>query len=122
MVDALELACHGTVTGALNIGTGVETSVLDVAGLVCAALAAPMGVRHVPPRAGEVRRVCLDSSRAQALLGWRARTSLADGVTQLAVSARHRETTTGAPQTSGDRERPDPDDGLRGDDNQEGNR
>ena len=84
VVDAFVRACRGGVNGAVNIGSGVETSVGDVARLVCAALAACGEVDYAPARPGEVRRVCLDNSRARALLGWRARTGLQAGIGHLA--------------------------------------
>ncbi|MBN1171332.1 MAG: GDP-mannose 4,6-dehydratase [Micromonosporaceae bacterium] len=107
VVDAFTRACHRGITGALNIGTGVETSIVKVARLVCATLAAPIEIDHAPARVGEVRRVCLDSSRAHALLGWRARITLADGITALAAPQRPgKVVTVGARQASN--ARPDP--------------
>ncbi|HVL96585.1 MAG TPA: NAD-dependent epimerase/dehydratase family protein [Solirubrobacteraceae bacterium] len=73
VVDAL-LAAVGAGFGPFNIGTGHETSVLE--------LAERLGVatRHEPERAGEVRRSCLDPSRAARDLGWVPRIPLADGL------------------------------------------
>ena len=50
VVAAFLAAARSSATGAFNIGTGVETSVLDLA----AALG--LGVGHAPERLGEVRR------------------------------------------------------------------
>jgi UDP-glucose 4-epimerase len=74
VVEANLLAAAGAVTGAYNIGTGVETTVLEVA--------AALGLtpEHAPDRPGEVRRSCLDPGRAAAALGWRPRTAFADGL------------------------------------------
>ncbi|WP_130799360.1 NAD-dependent epimerase/dehydratase family protein [Streptomyces otsuchiensis] len=67
-------------TGLINIGTGVETSVLDIH----AALARDTGTTaapvHEPALAGEVRRISLGVGRAADQLGWRPATPLADGV------------------------------------------
>jgi UDP-glucose 4-epimerase len=69
------------VTGPLNVGTGVETSVLDLVG---AFRALDGGERfkplHAPARAGEVLRSCLDAGRARTLLGWEPQVALADGL------------------------------------------
>ena len=75
-VVAAFLAAAGAadVVGALNVGTGVETSVNELT----ETLALP--AEPAPARAGEVQRSCLDVGAAQAALGWRARTSLADGL------------------------------------------
>lgn len=58
---------HG---GVCNIGTGVETSVRDVIVRVCAAAGYRGEIEEVPLPEGEVRRSCLDVSRARATLGW----------------------------------------------------
>jgi UDP-glucose 4-epimerase len=65
------------VTGAVNIATGRETSVV--------ALARALGVEVLfgPHRAGEVARSCLDPAAAAHTLGWRPRVGLADGLSGL---------------------------------------
>jgi UDP-glucose 4-epimerase len=69
------LAAAGTEhTGAINIGTGVETSLLE---LVEALDAQP---QFAPARAGDVSRSCLDVSRAAELLGWEAAVPLKAGL------------------------------------------
>ena len=69
------------VGGSINIGTGVETSVLDLVeafrGLEGGAAFFPL---HAPARAGEVLRSCLDASRARELLGWEPQVALGDGL------------------------------------------
>jgi UDP-glucose 4-epimerase len=69
------------VGGSINVGTGVETSVLHLANafreLEGGAGFAPV---HAPARAGEVLRSCLDASRAADLLGWAPQVPLADGL------------------------------------------
>jgi UDP-glucose 4-epimerase len=80
------------VTGSLNVGTGVETSVLDLVGafrtLEGGDAFEPV---HAPARAGEVLRSCLDASRARELLGWEPQVPLADGL-------RHTLATVSAPR------------------------
>ena len=39
-----------------------------------------------PPRPGEIQRIAIDSARAEAALGWHARTSLEDGLEATAAS------------------------------------
>jgi UDP-glucose 4-epimerase len=43
-------------------------------------------VRFAPARAGEVRRSCLDPSRAARRLGWRPRRSLPEGLDETLAS------------------------------------
>jgi UDP-glucose 4-epimerase len=68
------------VSGSLNVGSGVETSVNDL----CARLArvSEIAVRpqHGPPRPGEQRRSCLDPARAARALGWTLTVSLDEGL------------------------------------------
>jgi UDP-glucose 4-epimerase len=78
---ALAALEHPEATGAYNIGTGIETTVLAIAAAL-ATLAGPKGFRteHAQAPAGEVGRSCLDPGRAARELGWRSATSLADGM------------------------------------------
>ncbi len=78
---ANRLAIDGTAAGAFNIGTGVETPVRAVAERLCEADGAGRTPEPAPAVAQEVRRSCLDPSLAGRELGWRATTSLSDGLT-----------------------------------------
>jgi UDP-glucose 4-epimerase len=82
VVSGFLAAADSSATGAVNIGTGVETSVLE--------LVDALGVEahFAPARKGEVARSCLDVSRAAELLGWRAEVSLADGLERTLAAAR----------------------------------
>jgi UDP-glucose 4-epimerase len=73
-VAAWLAAAETDATGALNVSTGVETSVLDV----LEALELPYDL--APDRAGEIERSCLDPSAAAERLGWSARVPLAEGL------------------------------------------
>jgi UDP-glucose 4-epimerase len=73
-VAAWLAAAEADVTGALNVSTGVETSVLDV----LAPLELPYDL--APGRAGEIERSCLDPSAAADALGWSATVPLAEGL------------------------------------------
>jgi UDP-glucose 4-epimerase len=74
VVSGFLAAAGSDATGAVNIGTGVETSVLE--------LAQALGVepRFAPERRGEIARSCLDVTRAADVLGWRAEVPLGDGL------------------------------------------
>jgi UDP-glucose 4-epimerase len=90
-VVAANLAAAGTrhVGGAVNIGTGSETSVLDLVAI----LRREGGRDDFEPefaeaRLGEIERSCLDVSRAREQLGWEAKTSLSDGIRATLDAAR----------------------------------
>ena len=68
------------VSGVLNIGTGVATSVNELyrrLGRLAGVARAP---RHGPARPGEQRRSVLDATRAKTQLGWTAATPLDEGL------------------------------------------
>ena len=81
VVAAALTAAESDVSGPVNLGTGVETSVLDLA----EALGRLGGIENfepefAPPRAGEVQRITLDAGRAERELGWRPQTDLDEGL------------------------------------------
>jgi len=81
VVAAALAAAGAATTGPLNIGTGVEASVLDLVELL-GRLGGVEGFEPelAPPRAGEVQRISIDASRAEGELGWRPQTSLEEGL------------------------------------------
>jgi UDP-glucose 4-epimerase len=81
VVAAALAAAESTVSGPVNLGTGLETSVLELAeALGRLAGAESFEPEFAPPRAGEVQRITLDAGRAERELGWRPQTSLDDGL------------------------------------------
>ena len=80
-VDAFLAAGRSSIGGVLNVSTGRETSVREIADRL------HVVVEHAPARHGELLRSCLDPSAARLALGWRARISLADGLGRLRVPA-----------------------------------
>jgi UDP-glucose 4-epimerase len=72
---------HPEAPGArVNIGTGVETSVLELYGALrdVSGLGGEPG--FAPARPGELARIALDSAEAGRVLGWRPQVGLADGL------------------------------------------
>jgi UDP-glucose 4-epimerase len=67
-------------TGALNVGTGVETAIRALVLELVRLSGRRLRVDQAPAREGEVRRVCLDSTRARAWLGWSPRTEVRVGL------------------------------------------
>lgn len=66
----------------LNIGTGVETSVVELYRKMAAILGTDVEPNFAAARPGEQQRSCLDPSRAAKDLGWEPWTSLDDGLVQ----------------------------------------
>jgi UDP-glucose 4-epimerase len=62
-----------------NVGTGIETSVNELAASLMRASGREVEVRHAEPRAGELRHSSLNADRLRGL-GWRPDTELEDGL------------------------------------------
>ena len=74
------LAAGSAPPGPLNVGTGEETSVLDLLDALLPLAESDLEPRFSAARPGEVRRVSLDPAAAATELGWRAQVPLADGL------------------------------------------
>jgi UDP-glucose 4-epimerase len=66
--------------GPVNIGTGQETSVLELYEHLSAAIGGPGKANHAEAKEGEVRRSCLDASKAGRVLGWEPKMAINDGL------------------------------------------
>lgn len=79
VVDAMLLAVDRD-GGVFNIGTGVETSVVDLYDAIRHATGIDCEPSFAPARLGELQRSVLDSALADTELDWRARHLLAEGL------------------------------------------
>ena len=85
----LAAADRPDVGGPVNIGTGRESSVLDlVAILQQEGDRADFEPQFADARLGEIERSCLDVTRAREVLGWEAKISLSDGMRATLDAAR----------------------------------
>ncbi len=85
VVRANLLAAESDLSGPVNIAQGRETSVLQlVDALNEVSDRGPMPApRFEPERLGEVRRSCLDVTRARRELGWESQVSLREGLRRI---------------------------------------
>ena len=74
--------------GPINIGTGIETTVIALFESLRAAFDGNGEARHGPARSGEQRRSLLDPSRARRLLGWTPRVALDEGLRRTVAAIR----------------------------------
>lgn len=79
VVEAV-LAAVGHAGGVFNIGTGIETSIAELHAACGRAAGSSEPPSHRPAREGDVFRSVIDPALAATALGWRARTSLDDGL------------------------------------------
>jgi UDP-glucose 4-epimerase len=80
VVRANLAAAGSDATGAINIGTGVQSSVIDLVEALAPQADGRFEAIMAPERPGEVRHIALDATRAGELLGWSAEMGLADGL------------------------------------------
>ena len=81
VVAAALAAGDSDATGAINVGTGKETDVLElIESLKSLSGKESFDPEFAPERAGEVQRIAIDASRAEQELGWRAEMSLEEGL------------------------------------------
>jgi UDP-glucose 4-epimerase len=88
VVDANLLAADSQTTGPINIGLGVEKSVLDIVAVLERHSDNGFQPEHAPPRPGEVQRIALDPARAKQELGWEAKVELDEGLERTLASLR----------------------------------
>lgn len=67
---------------AFNIGTGIETSVTELARALKRVARSEVQVEHLPKRPGEQQRSVVSIAKAGSLLGWRPKHSLEEGLSR----------------------------------------
>ncbi len=88
-VEFLASSLRAEAQGVFNLGSGNSASVADVVQLVqsAAGISKPV-ISASEPRPEEIMDVVADTSHAAAELGWRPRTSLADGIAAVVAAER----------------------------------
>jgi UDP-glucose 4-epimerase len=81
-VAAATLAGFGHDGSVFNVGTGIETSVLELYERVQGVSSVKREPEFAPARAGELQRSVLDASRAHSELGWQPGHSLDEGLAE----------------------------------------
>jgi UDP-glucose 4-epimerase len=81
---ALLDTARSEITGQMNLGTGNEISILDLADVVEEISSMELKRIHMPPRKGEILRSCADVSRIRDLVGFEAETDLKEGMRKTA--------------------------------------
>jgi UDP-glucose 4-epimerase len=74
------IGAASTAAPVVNVCTGRQTSVAELAAAVAEACGTTLVLRHEAPRAGEIRHSLGSADRARAILGVSASTSLRDGL------------------------------------------
>jgi len=79
-VARASLAAAGHAGGVFNVGTGLETSVVELYELCRTVSGSSLEAVEAPARLGELQRSVLDVSLAERELGWRAEVPLEEGL------------------------------------------
>ncbi len=92
-IEAIIEAPLDAVAGeVLNVATGVDISIAEIADLVLDALGSDPALKvHLPERPGQVDRHIGSTEKVARLTGWRARTSFAEGLERTIVWYRDNE-------------------------------
>lgn len=80
VVRANLAALESSWCGPVNIGTGIETSVVDLHARLRRLTGRDIAPEHVEAKDGEVRRSVLSCDRAGRVLGWKPEVSLDEGL------------------------------------------
>jgi UDP-glucose 4-epimerase len=88
VVAANLAAAEADGAGPYNIGTGRETTVLELVDTLAQIGGRPFEPEHAPERPGEVRRIAIDPSLARRELGWEPRVELREGLERTLDSLR----------------------------------
>ncbi|MXR52975.1 NAD-dependent epimerase/dehydratase family protein [Halovenus sp. WSH3] len=73
---------------AFNIGTGEQTSINELAALVCEVTGSDPGVTHTAGRDGDIDHSCADTDKASNRLGFEAEVDLASGLRTILTPSR----------------------------------
>jgi UDP-glucose 4-epimerase len=79
-VEAFAAAMDRASGEIVNIGTGLETSVNALHGMLAEIVGSPSEPAYGPQPEGELRRIALDNTLAASVLGWSPRTDLSSGL------------------------------------------
>lgn len=82
VVEANVRALDFSISGAFNIGTGIETNVNQLFRMLVEITGKSVAEIHGPPKPGEQKRSVLNCQKAHNLLKWKPKVSLVDGLRQ----------------------------------------
>ncbi len=81
-IDGVLTLADTDLPGPYNIGTGYGISVNEIHSVLTELIDNASPPEHGPPRAGDIPKIWLDVSAADTDLGWKAKTSFQDGISQ----------------------------------------
>jgi len=94
VVEANIAALSKEAHGIYNVGTGQETTINELFGILAGLINPSVREVHGPAKKGEQLRIALDASRLQRELDWEPKVSLKDGLARTVDYYRQLERTT----------------------------
>ena len=77
----LIMGSHERAIGeAVNFGTGKDIKIIDLAKKVIKLTGSSSKITFLPPRLGEVKRLCCDNTKAKELFNWQPKISIDEGL------------------------------------------
>ncbi len=95
VVDGFLAGAGAKRAGPYNVGTGAQTSVLELASSLSEIFDFPEDPVHAPERVGEILNTSISPVKAEAELGWRAAVGIEDGLARTAAWVRDEATRQG---------------------------
>lgn len=83
MIDLVLRKPNASIGRVLNCGTGKRNSILELASLVQSLSKKKVGIKHIAPRAGDIKHSCADIKMAEELLGYFPKVQLGEGLKEL---------------------------------------
>lgn len=80
VVEVNKIALTSSEIGSFNIGTGIETNVLEVYQNIREIIGTSVVAKHGPAKSGEQKRSCLNFQKAKKILGWEPKVILRKGL------------------------------------------
>lgn len=80
VVNANVRSLKTPTVGSFNVGTGIETNVIEIFKNLRSIIGSKINAKHGPPKFGEQRRSCLDCNLARKILNWEAKVKLKEGL------------------------------------------
>lgn len=73
-------AIESDISGSYNIGTGIQTNVVQIFEKIKEVTYSSLEARHGPARTGEQKISCLDCAKAYQILGWKPQFEISQGL------------------------------------------
>jgi UDP-glucose 4-epimerase len=82
VTDACIMAMEASVIDTFNIGTGIQTNLLELANIIEKTMQISVDKKFEKPRPGDVKHISLDISKAQKVLNWAPKINLEKGINE----------------------------------------